>query len=87
MDKIIKVGITYIRFSAYLILFLILLYFIIALFNMMSLTFYSAFGIMSYILIQVILPLYLGFLIFFVLYILSEVFKKIFTEKDKEEDA
>ncbi len=87
MHKIIKIGITYIRFSAFLVLFVLFLYILVALANMIGATFYSFWGIISYILLQIILPIYAGLLLFFILYILAESFGKIFIKKDKEENA
>ena len=87
MDKLVKMGIRYLRASAFLILFLLILYIIFVVGNMLGMPFYSFWGIVSYILLQLLLPVYVGILIFFILLLLAEMFDRVLVRKEKEEDA
>ncbi|GEM_PF-5884601 len=87
MDKLIKIGVRYIRASAFLVLFLLFLYLIFVLGNMLGVSFYSVWSIVSYILLQILLPVYGGLLIFFILFLLAESFERTLIRKDKEEGA
>ncbi len=81
MDNMKKVGIRYIRASAFLVLFFLILYVIFALGGLFTGTFYTTWGIVSYLLLQVLLPIYGGFLLFFILYLFAEVLEKYFQER------
>lgn len=76
MDKFIKIGVKYIKISAFLVLILVLLYMLFAFVNMFNTTFYSFLGLMTYILLQVLFPVYGGLLLFFILFLLAECFQK-----------
>lgn len=80
MDNLKKIGIRYIRMSAFLVLFFLVLYVIFALGGLFTGPFYTTWGIVSYILLQILLPVYGGFLLFFVLYLLAEMLEKFFQE-------
>ncbi len=86
-NKLIRVGIKYIRASAFLVLFLMSLYLISSVGNMLGASFYSLWSIVSYILSKILLPLCGGILAFFILLLLAETFERTLVKEKKEEDA
>ncbi len=84
MDRMKKVGIRYIRMSAFLVLIFLILYVIFATGALFSGNFYSIWAILTYVLLQILLPIYGGFLLFFILYLLAEALEKVFSSGEIE---
>ncbi len=94
MDKkVLRFGLKFIKISSYLILIFTLLYFLYALISLFTGGYYSAGAVVYALLFNIILPVYGGILLYFLLYgfaaVLYDYFERKFgrdTEEEKESD-
>lgn len=85
MDNIKRIGIKYIKASSFFILFLLILYIFFAIGGLMHSTFYTTWGLISYIFVQILLPIYGGLLLFFILYLFAEFLSEYFYKTESGE--